>query len=139
MKIENECSFLNESQIKILEDTYSAKYVFESCIRGPKGNWINCPFAIFYTEVAHPEGSNYFGIFTGSMNQLFIANAITATEVEYTGILTENNTVIYSRFRHDYCDAKSGAIDGGRDYMRIVGNPQTARFKVVKDKLENIE
>lgn len=143
MKFHNESSFLKPDAIAKVENTYNAKYIFESCLKTKDGNWSNFPVAIFYTEQAHPEGSNYFGIFRNDFGALTIANGISATE-PFEGIQIDED-VYYSRYRHDFRDCKKGiSIDGGRDYTRLVGNVLTGSHKnvkitVVKDKLEVID
>jgi hypothetical protein len=139
MNILNECTFLTQEQIRDIEDKYNAKYVFESCCKDRDGNWGNFPAAIFYTEKAHPEGSNYFAMFF-SHRHLMIADGISATEKHIVGVEAFNGDVIYSRYRHDYRTSpdKTVFIDGGRDYLRS-GMYETDRFvnmKVIKDRLE---
>lgn len=139
MKIHNECSFLKPKEIKSIEKLKNAKYVFESCLKSKDGSWLNFPVAIFYTEEAHPQGSNYFALYQdiGVIGtHLMIANGISATTEEFAGLQVGEN-VIYSRYRHDYRSLGSGFIDGGRDYTRY--NPEVGKLvalKVNKDKLE---
>ena len=137
MWIDVASSFIKPESIAGIEERYNAKYVFESCLKSKSGGWANFPCAIFYTEKAHPEGSNYFGVYLDLNGDFMIANGIASTEIEYTGILI-GEKVVYSRYRHDYRGGEDAAIDGGRDYTKISGHPQTVRFKVVKDHLEFI-
>ena len=62
MKIHNECTFIKPDGIAKVENMYNAKYVFESCLKTRDNGWSNFPVAIFYTETAHPKGSNYMGL-----------------------------------------------------------------------------
>lgn len=86
--IHNECSFLNKKQIKKIEKYYNGKYVFESPIKNSNNIWVNKSFAIFYTDIPHPQGSNYFGIYlyTGPISKWkinpipMICDGISATE-----------------------------------------------------------
>jgi hypothetical protein len=142
MKIHNESSWLKPDGIAKVEQMYNAKYVFESCLKTRFGGWSEFPVAIFYTEQAHPEGSNYFGLFKSEFGQLTICNGISALE-EFIG-LQIGEDIIYSRYRHDYCtlneNEDGGFIDGGRDYVRT--NPEIGKLvklKVVKDKLEVVD
>jgi hypothetical protein len=139
MRLLNECSFINSAGIEKLEKAYNAKYIFESCLKGRDDTWLNFPAAIFYTEVAHPDGSNYFAMY-GKDGHMFIANGISATEVEYSGIQV-GNEVAYSRYRHDYRGLGECFIDGGRDYLRYGGDHTSTlvKFKVVKDSIEFID
>lgn len=142
MNILNECTFLTQEQIRDIEDKYAGTYVFESCLKDKDGKWLNFPAAIFYTDKAHPEGSNYFAMFI-LHGCLMIADGITAVKnVVYTGLEAEDQ-VVYSRYRHDFRSLKNGAyIDGGRDYFRYGGDSfndyNVVRFKVVKDRLDII-
>ena len=143
MNIDTLSSFLTPEAIAILEKKHNAKYVFESCIKFGNGSWANFPAAIFYTEQAHPKGSNYFAIFQeydldGILSVPMITNGISATEPVYTGIVSKDK-IIYSRYRYDYRKGEYGAIDGGRDYIKISGYPKIVKFKVVKDHLEIFE
>ena len=140
MNILVDSDFLTKEQIKDIEEKYAATYVFEACIKDAKGKWLNFPAAIFYTNKAHPEGSNYFAMFMLHGHPM-IADGITAVEnVLYTGLEAEDQ-VVYSRYRHDFRSLNNGAyIDGGRDYFRYGGDSfndyNVVRFKVVKDRLE---
>lgn len=137
MNILNECTFLNSKQIKKLEEHYNGKYVFESPLKGADGNWTRSTAAIFYTKKKHKVSkSNYFAIFPTS-NGMIICNGQSAVEGEIVG-LSDGYDVAYSRHVHDYRTIGQGAIDGGRDYVRIVGKTadmHTVKLKVNKDKL----
>jgi hypothetical protein len=142
MKIHNESTWLKPDGIAKVEQMYNAKYVFESCLKTRFGGWSEFPVAIFYTEQAHPEGSNYFGLFKNSFGQLTITNGISATE-EFNA-LQIGEDIIYSRYRHDFSMLKEneegGFIDGGRDYVKY--NPEIGKLiklKVVGDHLEVVD
>jgi len=140
----NDCTFIDAKGIKYIEEKYNAKYVFESCLKNKNGDWANFPAAIFYTEEAHPEGSNYFGVYLkydyDGTKIPMIANGIAATQVVIKGIKADNGDIVYSRYRHDYRNSPDGSvfIDGGRDYIRTNNISNLVELKVVKDKLEQI-
>lgn len=145
MRVNTASTFLKPKQIEELEQKYNAKYVLESCLKGKDGSWLNRPAAIFYTEDPHPEGSNYFAIYLdynmdGTLVPM-ITNGLSAiNEVVFLGLEAEGE-VIYSRFRHDYRDAKNGAyVDGGRDYFKYGGDRfddyNIVRFKVAEGNIE---
>jgi hypothetical protein len=137
MKILNECSFLKKDAIEKIEKKYDAKYVLESCIKGINGSWCNFPAAIFYTEKAHPDGSNYFAMYIDpERGDLMITNGISATEPVYAGIAI-NEHVIYSRYRHDYRYLGDSSVDGGRDYFKYSSpSAKIVKFVINKDALE---
>jgi len=56
--------------------------------------------------------------------------------MKISGIKCKNcNATIYSRARHDYhyCLCGAVAVDGGRDYMKIIGDMET--FEIVSIQL----
>jgi hypothetical protein len=140
MNILNECSFLKPDGIAKVEEAYKAKYVFESCLKDRNGNWLNFPVAIFYTKEAHPEGSNYFALYKRPGEEgVYISNGISAVEETYTGIAVGND-VAYSRYRHDFRSIGDCFVDGGRDYLRCGGSPDSVvKFRVVEDRLELVD
>ena len=80
MKIHNECTFLKPDGIAKIENSYNAKYVFESCLKTRDGGWSNYPVAIFYTEKAHPRGSNYMGLYRNDFGNIMVCDGISSTE-----------------------------------------------------------
>ncbi|CAB4162709.1 hypothetical protein UFOVP787_95 [uncultured Caudovirales phage] len=139
VNILNESSFLSSSDIQKIEDKYNGVYIFESCIRNRFGGWVNFPVAVFHSQIAHPDGSNYFGIYLSPIDgSLMICNAISAVEEGFEG-LQVGNDVIYSRYRHDYRQHNGYFVDGGRDYLRYGGEDLTkanpVKLKIVVDKL----
>ena len=141
MKIHNECTFLKPDGIAKIENMYKAAFVMESCIKGKHG-WANFPAAIFYTEEAHPKGSNYFALYHDG-SRFMITNGISATEP--FDALQVGEDIIYSRYRHDFREYGEAYVDGGRDYMKWgttdVNLKETAvvKLQVIKDKLEVVD
>lgn len=137
-------AMFSPDQIKRIEEKYGATYICETCLADDKGNWRNEQAAVFYAEKAHPEGSNYFGLYwsyrfcfeEGDEPELMITDAITAVGVDMHGIVAENGDVIYSHYRHDYRNSpdKTVWIDGGRDYARS-GAGKFVTLRIVGDKL----
>lgn len=145
MKINNTCSFLNEKGIAMVEKQYGARYVFETCLRKGNSEWANFPVAVFYNDVAHPKGSNYFALYRDPLTDKFMVTDAgpSVIDEEFAGLEAEGE-VVYSRYRHDYRVSKNGAfVDGGRDYFRYGGDPfddyNLVKFKVVADRLEIID
>ena len=89
-------------------------------------------YDIFYRSdgSAHPEfGNRYFGI-TQSGGLGFIGNADWIEDQDIT-LGKYGDSWVYSHHVHDFVSVDDGAIDGGRQYTRIVGDPET---KVVRVK-----
>jgi len=148
VKIDTKCSFIKEDMISVIEREYNAKYVLETDLLGKDKFsgatfWLNKPAAIFYTEKAHPRGSNYFALYFDGSSLMITDGLHSIKDVVFSGIEAEGE-VVYSRYRHDYREGKNGAfVDGGRDYFRYGGDRfsdyNVVKFKVVKDHLEFIE
>ncbi|CAB5221380.1 hypothetical protein UFOVP247_151 [uncultured Caudovirales phage] len=143
MKVNTTSSFISAKNIELFEKEYAAKYVFETCLKARDGGWANFPAAVFYTEKAHPQGSNYFAVYHNG-DTLMITDALPSIkDVVFTGLEAEGE-VVYSRYRHDYREGKNGVfVDGGRDYLRYGGDAfndyNIVKFKVVEDHLEFIK
>ena len=129
---------LKQESIENIEKSHNAKYVCDSTIKRADGGWLNWPVAIFYQAEAHPRGSNYFGIYFVNETS-FITDAISATE-PFSGLMLEDGSVIYSRYRHDFFEHKGMFVDGGREYFRCGGadlsKTKTVTLQIVKDRLE---
>lgn len=135
--IDTKSYYFNEAAIPLIEERHNGKYVCETCIK-VNGYWRNEPSMIFYSEEAHPEGSNYFAI-SEQNGAIVISDGISATE-PFVGIVADNGEIIYSRFRHDYRTSsdQSVSIDGGRDYTKTVSDkiaPKIVTLQIVKDQV----
>jgi len=92
---------------------------------------------VFYRETPHPEfGNRYFGLYR---NQHFAADGtVMITNADKIEDLTfdmikVNGQWHYSQHRHDFHSVGDVAIDGGRAYVKLVGNINVPRasMKVV--------
>ena len=104
-KVVNLDPMFTDEQIEKIEKYYNAKFVCETSLKLKDGGWSNFPVAVFYTETAHPEGSNWFGLYWNHEDQLRIVDAKPALE-PFDGLLLEDGSVFYSRYRHDYQSLK---------------------------------
>jgi len=135
-RIDLESSFYNGVNLDVVAEHYKAKFVCETCIRG-KDNWLEMPSLIFYTEEAHPEGSNYMALTDIPYKGWLISDGISCTEKTMTGIIINDSKhnspkIRWSKYRHDYVTDENGnAVDGGRDYTKINGNPRTVELEIV--------
>lgn len=80
---------------------------------------------IFYRETPHPSfGNYYFGIYCNNVKGgLYITNADIVEELEFNLIKDDDDSLHYSRHRHDYVVINNGnMIDGGRAYVRTNTN-----------------
>jgi hypothetical protein len=135
---------LDDDKIKIIEEKYKGKYVIDSCLKGVYDTWANFPTMIFYTEKAHPAGSNYFALYR-DFNEIsekthwMITDGISGVQGDFYGYLFPGDELLHSRYRHDYCRHGGIAIDGGRDYVRVIGEDKSARgvkFNIVNGEIK---
>jgi hypothetical protein len=139
MIVLNESCLWTPKQINTIEKHYHGKYLLDTCLKTAEGEWANFPAAIFYTEKAHPEGSNYFAIYRDHIKGLMINNGYNAIKDPIKGLLIDG-AIIYSRYRHDYREFHGIIIDGGRDYFRMGGERMNEAMEVelhvVKDEIK---
>lgn len=141
MNVLVDSTIFNSDQIKVIEDRFTAQYVCETTIRFKNG-WADFPVAIFYTEKAHAEGSNWMAVNWSYDKMICVRNGISAVLEPFTGIVADNGDVIYSRYRHDFRTSPDGSvtIDGGREYTRLIGEKSVAAkrvsLQIKKNKLE---
>lgn len=117
------------ADIPAVEKQYNATFVGDFCIKDQRGNYIDRTVAIFWQTTPPVEGySNYFGLFVRD-GQGYITSGATAFDKPIDAIVTPTGEVVYSRYRHDFRKAETADfyVDGGRDYMRIVGSTKGSR------------
>ena len=90
---------------------------------------------IFYRETPHPEfGNRYFGLYRNpsfsSDGTVMITNCDGIETLEF-GMVEGPDGWEYSQHRHDYRQVGAVAIDGGRSYVKRVGD-LSVPFKVMK-------
>jgi hypothetical protein len=101
---------------------------------------------VFYRSTPHPEfGNRYFGLFEsnnygGVRGGVSITNADAVEDLSFEMIEVDNQ-YHYSQHRHDFYSVGDVAIDGGRAYIRLVGNVNVPRatLKVVDGQFESKE
>ena len=87
---------------------------------------------IFYRETPHPEfGNRYFGLYNannygGVRGGLMICNADQIENLTFN-MVEVNDQWHYSQHRHDFYSVGDVTIDGGRAYLRLMGNINAPR------------
>jgi hypothetical protein len=117
--LENDSVLFSEESIKTIERMKSATYVCDTEL--PTNGAVPVLCSIFYGDEAHPvSGSHYFAMFYDFDKRLMITNGSFVENQSFTGVVADDNSVIYSRHRHDYRTSGDGSVfvDGGRDYIR---------------------
>lgn len=115
--------------IREIEETYNCRFVMETCINQRTdctGNWINSPWLLFYSNAeAHPRGSKWLA-FGMNGEDFVVTDGQSVANRGLAGYYNpETGESLYSLYRHDYRQDKSKtfAVDGGRDYLKVVGTP----------------
>ena len=122
-------------KVDAVEQKYNAKYVGDFCLKTASGGWTESPVAIFWQETPPVKGySHYFGLFFQD-GKIMITDGASAFHDKISGIVADNGEVIFSRYRHDfhYSTDNSVAVDGGRDYMRCLGNIHNPHVHIIPD------
>ena len=77
---------------------------------------------IFYRETPHPEfGNRYFGLYRNFGGDLMITNADKIEQVTFD-MVDIDGKLCYSQHRHDFYTVGDVSIDGGRAYLKRMGN-----------------
>jgi len=100
---------------------------------------------VFYRETPHPEFDNrYFGLYWSegglrNESQIMITNADRVEDLEFE-MIEVNGQLHYSQHRHDFYSVGGTSIDGGRAYIRLVGDIHVPRatLKVVNGQFEKV-
>jgi len=121
-----------------IEEHYKAKFICESSLKNKSGGWVNMPAAFFYTEEAHPDGSNWLALYRDYEGNLIVTDGIIITQDKITGIAADDGDIIFSKYRHDCRWSKDGSvmIDGGREYLRVGGNVNNKTVSMIVTKGE---
>ena len=126
-EIEKACKLYSE------KDGVPIKYVCTTALGGGTQ-----AMDVFYRETPHPEfGNRYFGLyrsynFNGYDSNIMITNADKIEDLTFE-MIEVNGQYHYSQHRHDFYSVGDVAIDGGRAYIKLVGNVHVPRasMKVV--------
>jgi hypothetical protein len=90
------------------------------------------PVDVFYRGTPHPEfGNRYFGLFEsnsygGVRGGVSITNADAVEDLSFEMIEVDGQWH-YSQHRHDFYSVGGTTIDGGRAYIRLVGDIHVPR------------
>jgi len=129
--------FFSEELLSVIEKKKNAKFVVESSIKQSFG-WLNEPVAIFYySEKVHEvSNSHYFGILIKN-RIMYIVNGQSAVEEPFT-VMEFSGKIYNSVYRNDFVVFDGNGIDGGREYLRVIGDPLLKQVKIIEDHLEYV-
>ena len=121
---------------EVIEKYYSEKdgiAVRYICTSAPNEN-ATYAADIFYRDTPHPEyGNRYFGLYKNNFygdTQIMITNADVIEQLDF-GMIGGIDGWEYSQHRHDFRTVDNCSIDGGRAYIKRVGDLATP-FKLMK-------
>lgn len=111
------------------KDGVDIKYVCTSAVQ-PEANFAA---DIFYRETPHPEfGNRYFALYRNPYSdnaEVMITNADKIEELDFAMIKDKDGEYWYSSHRHDCLFIDGSMIDGGRAYVRHIGEVTNFRVK----------
>ena len=126
--------------IEMVEKKHNAKYVgdFPTKLRG--GGWGNAG-AVFYK--ANPDiekgHKHLFGLYYDPFNDMaVIYDASYLDGFVFTGVMLNDGQYVWSRDRHDYREVPGGAIDGGFDYCRAIGDVKLIKLHIKEGKVVEV-
>lgn len=136
MKIITDPEYWSKETVEKLEKHYNARYICELPLNESTG-WREDPSLIFWNDVAHPQGSNYFAI-SRARGDIVISDARKSVGFPIVGMRADNGDVIYSHCRHHMNRSEDNSvwIDGGMDYLRHGGqSDRVVYLKIVQDQI----
>ena len=106
------------AQLYSEKDGVEIKYVCTSAI----SKHATVAADIFFRETPHPEfGNRYFGLYQDAQGRLMITAADRIEDLQFDMVEVDGE-LHYSQHRHDFRSVGDVAIDGGREYLRRIGN-----------------
>jgi len=138
-KINSECTIFSAENLKIIEEHYKAKYVYQTHLMG-KSCWTNIVGAVFWQDNPPNDYDNWFALYYSDDSKLMVTSATDTAKHNVTALNVGEDEWIYSHNLHHFCEKNGLAIDGGREYTRLIGNKPfvTAEFKPTPDGLVNV-
>lgn len=139
---------LSEENIKKIEQSRNCHYVCEWYTNTSDGKKVMDVAAIFWTDTPHPRGSNWLGLYRANGDWM-VKDGITASQIPIRCVVSNDKQLVFSKGRHDFRGTKDGsvAIDGGRDYTRVLGNircenkwlvPYQGELKIIPDTMAKL-
>lgn len=117
-------SGVDEAFIAKVEDQYQCHYVTEWPGIKADGQPAKNPKLLFWCDKTHPESkSNWMGMYE-SEPYYYVCNGDSASRFPIWCVVSNDKQVLFSKYRHDFRSSHDGsvAIDGGREYTRVIGN-----------------
>lgn len=124
--------WFSEKSLPSLEERVKGTYIGFWSIKDSNNNWTDFPLDVFY--VSNPDTEKGHGHYPGFYvkgEEVYIADCTSAFKEPAVGMLCEDGEIMISRYRHHYVEKDGNAIDGGRDYLRVSGNPKLVNVRVV--------
>ena len=123
--------------IEKVEKKYNATYVGDFPTKRKTGGWGSAG-AVFYDP--NPDldkgHKSLFGLFFDFYNEKAVIYDATYLEGRvFTGVMLNDGEYLWSRDVHDYREVPGGAIDGGFDYARVIGDVKVVNLTIKKGKV----
>ena len=137
-----------QSEIADIESNYDVTYMLDTQVIGSDGRLKELAAAFFYQKNPDKDAnhSHYLGVAHGDeAGQIILFDGkptIDSLSINpINGAFNGNGDFIYSVTRHDFVTVDDSLmLDGGREYLRIIGNIEDAqsrlkRLSVIEDKV----
>ena len=136
---------LDDKYISKIEKKYNCRYVTEWNTLTADGKPTPQPRLIFWSDQAHPEGSNWMGMYEQDP-YYYVCDGITASQLPIWCMVSDSKQVLFSKYRHDFRSSHDGSVsvDGGREYTRVLGKirnesvwliPQQGELKIIPEAM----
>ena len=128
-------SMFPDEVIEQVEQNYNCRYVTEWHLDNKQ------MVLLFWNDTPHPKGSNWMGVY-GSGDHLYVCDGIAASRLPVCCMVSNDKQVLFSKTRHDFRSSHDGSVtvDGGREYLRVLGAvrnesvwlvPQNGELKII--------
>lgn len=123
---------------KVLEHHPNAAFVAEIALLTKGKGWTANPGQVFYDpKPPKKEYAHFFAYYFYPLSKKLVVNGQPHFDPVVDALYEPTDFgayLVWSRYAHDFVQSpvSDNAIDGGRDYCRILGNPELVRLNLFK-------
>ena len=125
--------------ISKVEEKYKAKFIGEFPVKLRAGGW-GPAGAVFYqpTPDTSKGHKHLFGLYFGG-DKAVIYDASYLDGYIFSGVELPDGTFVWSRHVHDYREVPGGALDGGFDYLKVLGKVSLVGLQIKEGKVVRVD
>lgn len=120
---------LTEKEIAKVEKLRNCRFVCEWVMRTEEDFSRQANLGmLFWNDEPHPAGSNWMMLFRHD-GQWLVRDGIEASRIPICCVVSNDKQLLFSKSNYDFRTSHDGSVsvDGGRNYMRILGNIKCER------------